>query len=463
MKRLVVVLLVVLISLSTLAAPTTAQPDAHAQSIILLIGDGMGVAEIYAADAYAQEVLGTHLALTTLDHLALTTTYSANSPITDSAAAGTAIHSGWKTNNAAINVLPDGQWVDSIGYAAHTAGKSVGVVTTTHITHATPATVYAHGIDRGDESGFATQLVAFAPEVAFGGGARFFLPEEADGDREDGRNLVDEMINLGYTYVTDATELNAVDLANTNRLLGLFKKYHMDYEIDRINIPFNEPSLAEMTAAALDVLDNNPAGFFVMIESGRIDHAGHVHDMASLIWEVLAFDAAIQVALDYQALHPDVLIIVTADHETGGLSLGSGTSYTTSIANLQTVTCSSATLHYRIKNYDEGADVIARDCGLVFDEEQTNRLLLYPATTTELERGDLGGAATWGEYVYSEIEEAMAGVEFGSWSHTSIPVITYAVGPGAELFTGPLDNRDIAQYMAFLMGTPLPAPYPAAE
>ena len=318
-------------SLGVLAPTAAEEPAGDAKSAILLIGDGMSLAQVYSAQIFAEEVLGESLVMPTIADTAVTRTHSADSMVTDSAAAGTAIHSGHKADNGSINVLPAGEWAYTIGQAAQAADKSVGVLSTARMTHATPASVYGHDADRDAENLFAEQMVEFLPEVALGGGARHFLP---DGKRDDGRDLIDEMVAAGYTNVTDASELAAVDTEATDYLLGLFTDSHMSYEIDRVHEAKSEPSLAEMTAAALAVLDNDPDGFFVSIESGRIDHACHDHDIAGSIWDTLAFDEAVQVALDYQAEHPDVLVVTTADHETAGMSLGHGTEYYLSLIHI---------------------------------------------------------------------------------------------------------------------------------
>ncbi len=460
MKRLGALALALSLMAGTGAiAPTVAaEPEGGAESAILLIGGGMGLAQTYSAQIYAEEVLDGSLVLPSIDDTAGTRTHSADSMVTDSAAAGTAIHSGWKVDNGAINVLPDGEWAYTIGQAAQAAGKSVGVLSTARLTHATPASVYGHDPDRDAENLFATQLVEFAPQVVLGGGARHFLPEADGGKRDDGRNLIDEMADMGYVNVTNAEELLAIDTETTEHLLGAFTSSHMSYEIDRVNAALDEPSVAEMTAVALDILDNNPEGFFVMIEGGRIDHADHDHDIAGSIWDTLAFDEAVQVALDYQATHPDVLVVTTADHETAGLALGHGTDYFMTISDLSEVTCSQSALSDMISDDPANAVALAEGCGLVVSDEYVEMLAQYPAEAEEIEGVDLGYAYTWAHYVLALAEAEMAGVEFGPWAHTGMPVITYSVGPGAEMFTGTIDNTDLPKYMAESLGVTLEAP-----
>jgi alkaline phosphatase len=437
-------------------APAAAEESAgEAKSAILLIGDGMSLAQVYSAQIFAEEVLGESLVMPTIADTAVTRTHSADSMVTDSAAAGTAIHSGLKANNGSINVLPAGEWAYTIGQAAQAADKSVGVLSTARMTHATPASVYGHDADRDAENLFAEQMVEFLPEVALGGGARHFLP---DGKREDGRDLIDEMVAAGYTNVTDASELAAVDTEATDYLLGLFTDSHMSYEIDRVNQAKNEPSLAEMTAVALDILDNDPDGFFASIEAGRIDHADHDHDIAGSVWDTIAFDEAVKVALDYAAEHPEVLVITTADHETGGLSLGHGTEYFTTFPNIEGVTCSLASLAGMIGEDPDNTVALAEGCGLVLGEDHVAMLSEHPPEAEEVEGVDIGYAYNWGHYVLALAEAEMAGIEFGPWAHSGLPVITYAAGPGADAFNGTIDNTELIQLVADVIGVTLEAP-----
>jgi alkaline phosphatase len=289
-----------------------------ARNVILLIGDGMGTAHRTAGRLYSVGRAG-QLAMDTLPVEGASHTWSTESVVTDSAAAGTALATGVKTYNDAIAVDTDGKPVPTILEIAKDAGKSVGLVTTVLLPHATPATFAAHNPDRDDYLGITLDMFNHDVDVLLGGGENYFLPAgtagcfPADGERTDGRNLVDEAVAKGYLHVCTETELAGAGPATTQKLLGTFADANMAR-------PYS-PSLAEMTEKALDVLDNNSSGFFLMIEGGQIDLAAHVNDAPNTLGDVVGFDEAVKVALAYQVEHPDTLVIVTADHATGGLTI----------------------------------------------------------------------------------------------------------------------------------------------
>jgi alkaline phosphatase len=450
----------------------TPEPAVRARSIILLIGDGMGINQVRITDIYAGEALGTETIFNSIATRGTTTTYAADSEVTDSAAAASAIYCGYKFNSRSIGVLPDGRSAFTIAQAVKKAGKSVGAVSTTRITHATPACLYAHTPDRDDENLIAEHLVEFEPEVALGGGWRHLIPQSQDGsEREDDRNLVEEMRGKGYTFVTNADELEAVDAATTDRLLGLFSKSHMAYEVDRVNVPElgSQPSLAEMTEAALKILAKNPEGFFLMVEGGRIDHACHAHDARAAIDDTLAFDKAIRVALDYQEAHPDVLVIITGDHETGGMGLGIGTEYFTDIPVLQSIKNSMEYLDGQIKeNPAKAEELVEASFGFELTDEEKGMLFRYgpesglDAVDDPYVQATPGVSAyifSWAHFVLSNVASERARIGWTSYAHTAQPTITYAVGPGEEMFSGFFDNTDIARRMAELLDVTLEPPY----
>ncbi|AFM23675.1 alkaline phosphatase [Desulfomonile tiedjei] len=439
------------------------------KGIILLIGDGMGLNQIRSAEIYAKEVLNRPLAINSMVTRGTTTTYSANAEVTDSAAAATAIYSGYKTDNGVLNILPDGKYVSNVAQAAKDAQLSVGVVSTTRLTHATPAGVYSHSLKRNDENFIAEQLLTFAPEVAMAGGRGNFLPQsEKSSKRKDDKNLIEMMKKDGYTYVANNSELQAVDPDATRKLLGLFAGSHLSYDLDRQNVEElkSEPTLSDMTRTALAILAKNPRGFFLMVEGGRIDHACHLHDIKGSIYETLAFDDAVKVALDFQKTHPDVLVIVTADHETGGLGLGTGSIYAVDFKALEPIRNSLEFLTKKMSKDPANANELLKAAGYEYTEKEHALLSKYPPDMKPSQIPEFSHCPKIDTYIPAWIVVALGNLEsnrakigWTSYVHTAQPVITFASGPGEKEFQGAYDNTDIAKKMAKLLGLTMKPPY----
>ena len=340
-----------------------------AKNVILFVGDGMGISTLTASRIRKGQLAGNpgeegYLAWESFPGTALVKTYNVDAQTPDSAGTMTAMMSGLKTDVGVIGVDEDiergecstvaGNEVITALELAEIKGLSTGVVSTARLTHATPAATYAKSADRNWEdvsdmpeaavtagcADIADQLVHFEDylesrytgidvdgiDVAMGGGRRHFLPNDAafnsndavsetEGDRTDSRDLTaewQEMYSDGV-YVTDQAGFDAVDAASTTRLFGLFNESHMQYEADRANDVAGEPSIAEMTSKAIDILDNNDKGFFLMVESGRIDHAHHAGNASGALSETLAFEQAIEAAVA-NTDPSETLILVTADH-----------------------------------------------------------------------------------------------------------------------------------------------------
>jgi alkaline phosphatase len=335
------------------SAPNTRR----AKNIILFVGDGMGVTTVTAARIYQGQKAGrdgvsNKLAFETLPHAAFSRTYSHDSEVTDSAPSASAMTTGVKSRNGTLNVDASVAENDCAAGLAHPtttiaelaeiAGLSTGAITTTRLTHATPAAVYAHVAGRDWEGDadmkpedvakgcvdIARQLVEMrygdGLEVAMGGGRDRFLPDtvadpeypERKGSRRDGRNLTDawqQRYAGKASYVWNRAGFDALNPATTQRVLALFEPSHMQFELDRAKDAGSEPSLAEMTTKAIAILKKNPKGFFLMVEGGRIDHAHHGSNAARALADTAAMDDAVKVAL--AATNPrDTLIVVTADH-----------------------------------------------------------------------------------------------------------------------------------------------------
>ncbi len=319
-----------------------------AKNIILFVGDGMGVSTVTAARIYAGQRQGGSgeehsLNFEQFPHLALIKTYNTNQQVPDSAGTATAMVSGVKTRAGVINVRPEVQRGDCAGVTGHEliniatdarrAGKAAGLVTTTRITHATPATLYAISSERDYESDaymsaseiracedIAAQFVGVAADealnVTFGGGRGEFVGADFGGIRQDpSANLIDGWLaaDSSRVFVENRDQLARLDATDANKqVLGLFSRSHLAYSLAR-KPDTTEPTLAEMTAKAIDLLGENPEGFFLLVEGGRIDHGHHIGRAGLALADTEAFAAAIEAALERVDLD-ETLLLVTADH-----------------------------------------------------------------------------------------------------------------------------------------------------
>ncbi len=294
------------------AAPPIDGGAAAPPAVVLLIGDGMGPGQLEAASLYRYGEAGALHLQTLPSHGQLLT--ASLSGTTDSAAASTALATGAKTYNGRIGLDRSGATVTNLVEVAHQHGLAAGVVTTAALPHATPAGFTAHTTSRDLMLDIADQqALTTRPEVMLGGGWQYFAPA-GDGSLRTDDGLIAPLEADGYQVITSSVELDA---ATGSRLVGLFAPEHLDYSLDRPP-DTTQPTLAEMTVAALDRLSDNPAGFFLVVEGGRIDMASHGNDLARTVGEVLAFDDAVD-AVQSWAEGREVTILVTADHESGGL------------------------------------------------------------------------------------------------------------------------------------------------
>jgi alkaline phosphatase len=336
----------------------------RARNVIFLLGDGMGVAHRTAARVVSRGVrdgkaLG-RLAMDTLDVTGMVMTPSLNSVITDSSPGMAAYSTGQKNNNNQEGVFPDNtadaadnpriEYIGELLRRTRGPGFNVGIVTTADVTDSTPAANAAHTSDRFAGSAIAAQFFderqTNGVSVLLGGGARYFMPKDAGGERTDQRRLAAEFVGAGYTRLSTGADLRDLLRPGTPapaKLLGLFHNSHMVVAFDKLGAgrysdelarPANaayrdSPALEEMAALALRSLDaHSPAGFYLLVEGASIDKRAHAVDAERMIWDVIEFDRAVKVALDYARRtnsdgkpDNDTLVIVTADHETGGLGL----------------------------------------------------------------------------------------------------------------------------------------------
>ena len=452
LRFLWLVALLPLAPLSLFAQPSPQAPQP--ENVILLIPDGYGPASSTMARDYLRWRDGSgRLTLDSLETGSVRT-FAADSRVTDSAAGATAYATGVKTDNGAIAVDTLQKPVGTLLEAAEERGMATGLVVTSRITHATPASFAAHVPDRWMENTIATQMLEQNIDVLLGGGRRHFLREADDGRRDDGEHLIEAATADGYTYIADRAGLMATD---ETPLLGLFSMSHMDYEIDRD--PAEQPSLAEMTEKALGLLSQDDDGFFVMIEGSRIDHAGHSNDAAAHLHDILAFDEAVSTAVEFARNDANTLVVVVSDHETGGMSLGRDGEYAWHPDVLDRVTASHG--------------VMLRAIQEVLPEEPTrNRRAAVDAMRPVLtEHAGIQSLSPREHVALQEaldnrytLEAALADligqrtrVGWTTGGHTAVDVKLHAYGPGHERFRAHLDNTEVGERLAELMGIDLNA------
>jgi alkaline phosphatase len=475
----------------------------RAKNVILFVGDGMGISTVTAARILEGQLRGesgeeNSLSFERLPYVALSKTYSANQQTSDSAPTMTAIITGVKTDDGLISVDQDvvrgdhttvrGNELPTFLELAERAGLSTGVVSTATVTHATPASCYAHSPDRNWESdanmpaaarqaGFpdiARQLVEFTHgdglEVALGGGRAKFLPRTAadpedegrTGEREDGRNLVEEWLRRRprsrSVYAWNKRQFDDADPRTTDRLLGLFERSYMEYEHDRPKDKGGEPSLAEMTSKAIDILAKNRKGFFLMVEGGRIDHAHHDGDAYRALTDTIALSDAVRVALG-KTDPRETLVVVTADHSHVFTMAGYPTRGNDILGKVvgndergepeREYAKDALGLPYTTLGYGNGRGYT----GATKSQPEGPKRHPHAAegyTGIRKGRPDLSGVNTSDPDYLQE-----ATVPLGAETHGGEDVAIYAKGPGAHLFHGVQEQNVIFHVMVEALRTPL--------
>lgn len=415
--------------------PVSLQESAPAapRYVFLFIGDGMGPKQVELGDRALQAESGESLRMTRLPVHGWALTRSANREVTDSAAAGTALAAGIKTNNGVIGQAPDGQPVDSIADQFSAAGRKVGVLTSVQANHATPASFFAHADGRNQYSEIARQFDDSGVQLLVG---RSINP----GNEQE--TLVAEWKEAGIAFATNLEE--AADAPADARLAVL------DPLLAR---PEEQPDqLARYVAFAIDRLDN-PAGFFLMVEGGAIDWAGHGNRGWENTRELIAFDRAIETAYRFYQQHPDeTLIVITADHETGGLSIDDDR---LDFAALRRVPAQRSKLDELLPK--DGEAITAE----VAQRALTEALGIESFTAEEQAAVDEAVAAEPQkrrvavlEIAGNRIADARAGVVWSTRGHTKTNVPIFAVGVGAERFGGTIDNTQVPIRIRELCGLP---------
>ncbi len=444
-KRILVLLV------SSLYAAQSLFCAASAKNAILLIPDGMSpaaasLARMYkgsdlAIDAYACGFVKTHMA---------------EGPITDSAAAATAMSTGHKTNSGFLACLPDragmpGAVADrkksrmpvaTLLEAAMLAGKSTGIVATSYVQHATPAGFTSHYPDREAYETIAEQQVYLGIDVVLGGGAAFLA------GRKDGEELVPEITSSGYDYVIWPGRMRS---SKSGKLWGMFAQKELKYEMDRN--PDAEPSLAEMTGKAIETLSEDPDGFFLMVEGSKIDWAAHANDPAGLVSDILAFDEAAEKALSFAKNNKDTVVIIASDHCTGGLTLADKTlnqAYEktgpmTFIEPLKKAQRTGEGLFKLLHKDRSNLKQVMRESFGISDLKDWEEAYLIVS-----EPGSFNAAA--GPIISSRMK-----IGWQTRGHTADDTTLYCYSPSGKRLSGVIDNTQIALFIEDALGLSLSA------
>lgn len=464
MKRLTYLMLFML-----LAVVAQAQ---QAKYVFYFIGDGMGLNQVNTTEMYLGEKqgrIGTEpLCFASFPVAGMATTFSASNSITDSSAGGTALATGVKTYNGAIGVDANKERVMSVAERAKRAGKKVGVTTSVSIDHATPAAFYGHQPDRSMYYEIALQL----PEAGFDfyAGSGFLKPARTF-DKKDAPSIYPIFEQAGYTIARGLDEYKA-KADDAGKMILMQKEgansSSLPYAIDRRE---GDLTLAQITESAIDFLSrDNKKGFFLMVEGGKIDWACHSNDPATMVKEVIDMDNAVRVAYEFYKKHPkETLIVITADHETGGLALGNS-NYTLNLKSLdcqkQSVDLLSRALTDLRKS--KGNKATWEDVKALLTERMGFWGELTPTweqekmLRDEFESSFVRNKVVFEESLYSKTEplaavakkvlSQMSKLGWTTGSHSAEYVPVFAVGAGSKLFMGKMDNTDIPKRIAKAAG-----------
>lgn len=499
---------VILALLLAFMSPALLEASSAPKNAILFIGDGMGPEAVGLLIYYNRFMKGEAGKLN-LEKLMASgntgycLTYQYGTVVTDSASAATALACGVKTRDGMIGKDHEGRPVKSILDVARAKGKSTGLISNTRITHATPAGFYAQVLHRDMEAQIALQLLEGGKvDVALSSGAQFFIPKGAKVEehpalkstskeagwgaskREDERDLLEEFKKKGYVIVADSHELEQIKPGANSKILGLFGATAFPLAIDRQPQKVKGiPRLGEMTAKALEVLSRNPEGFFLMVEAGQIDWAAHANDAAGVLHEMLEMEEALGVVLKFAEANPETLVVLTADHDTGGLAiaynnfnpptpvqLASGETWKSKYnfnerAIFERMARQSKSFFRMVLDSKGDPASLKRELeqnsAFTITEEQAAMVLAkepslgYPVPREFTEfyvYGSMNSSAILGRILGREM-----GTAWAVGTHTHTPVMIMAQGPMAEKFRGLLDNTDVAKILAKAWGGELPS------
>ncbi len=432
---------------------TVSNENSQVKNIIMMIPDGQSVSDTTLARWYKNGSLA-------VDEMAcgLVRTYSSDAPIADSAPSGTAYATGYKSHTGFVGVLPDENTmpgmspiaesdkrrpVASILEAAQLKGKSTGMVATSEIMHATPADFSSHDPSRKNYDNLSEQEVYQDIDVVLGAG-EFYLSEEGRGD---GENLIEVLKNMGYDYITTPEEMNTT---TSSKIWGMFAPKDLSYDMDRDSS--KQPSLAEMTKKAIDTLNKNDKGFFLLVEGSKVDWASHANDPIGVISDTLAYDDAVKVAVDFAKKDGSTVVISVTDHGNGGMTIGNKA--TDSNYDKQPLSAFIDPLK-KASRTGEGVEKL-------FNEDKSNVAEImaqyYGITDITDEEIEEIKATESGKmnYTVGPMISKRANIGWTTNGHTGEDIPLYIYAPeNCKKLSGVVENTDIAKYMAELFDTDL--------
>ena len=458
--------------LLALVLTLSAFAEGQVKYVFYFIGDGMGVNQINVTETYLAALKGRigfePILMSSLPVVGMVNTYSATNGVTDSAAGGTALACGKKTKNGAIGVLQDLETpVSSIAAWAQKAGKAVGVATTVSITHATPASFYGHQPRRQMYYELGQDLCK--SDYDFFAGSDFNKPYVKEGEP----SLHEQAKAAGYTivkgykeYQKKGRQANKLILLQSDKQNEKLNSEHVPYGIDQTK---DDLTLEQMVRAGINYLTGKDKdGFFFQIEGGLIDWACHRNDIGNVVNEVLDMDKAVKVAYEFYQQHPDeTIIVISADHETGGLVMGTGP-YELHTDLLKYQRCSIDELKWLLNEQYKKApkkftwtavekqlkELMGFGTGITLDKKQNERLqkrwdaIEKAMQANEKVKERINDLCETTKHILSEV----AMISWASGGHSNGYVPIYAIGPGTEVFQGRIDNIEIAPAMAKIAG-----------
>jgi alkaline phosphatase len=444
---------------ATLWSPFSAKPNQlefkdQVKNIIFLVSDGMSSGTLHMADLLHRRMDGRNSNWMQLYHdnritRSLMDMSSLNSAVPDSAAASSSWGCGYRVNNGALNFGPNGEKYEPILQTFRRAGKSVGCATTVQITHATPASFLISTESRREQEKIAGLYEQHDFDVLMGGGYEFF----DSASREDGRDLLAAFRQKGYNLA-----LNRDDMLKSRRgkpLLGLFSEGGLPYTLDQRNdrkLHEEVPTLAEMTQKSIDLMKDNPNGFVVQIEAGKVDWAAHGNDLGALLYDQLAFDDAIDVAMDFAERDENTLVIITTDHGNANPGLMSGRDADENFDRVQNFRYTAEKTLKEVKPDMKPAQVvewIEHAKGIAIKKEEASSLLSY---FEKLRKEDGAGPAWVVAPELAKILYPYTNVGWAGTRHTSDFVELAMYGPGSKELPAFMKNTELHHYMLRVAG-----------